>query len=230
VVVEVRGRRRPGHGQARASDDQVLVGEERASLRSLRPFWRAPRMVPSPRSSRSTSARTNPSVVRSMASSRASARANLVLRQQVAPGRLAAPAHPPRSWWSWAMPNRSASSMTMTEASGMSTPTSMTVVATSTSRSTGPELGHDPLLLRRGSCPWRRPTRRPASSCRPAARPRPPPTAWTRCRSPRPAGRPRRPGARPPPRIGTRDHASSASRGSAATRWPRAGDPGAARR
>ena len=40
--------------------------------------------------------------------------------------------------------------MTMTVASGTSTPTSITVVATSTSMSAGPELGHDPLLLGRG--------------------------------------------------------------------------------
>ena len=39
--------------------------------------------------------------------------------------------------------------MTITVASGTSTPTSMTVVATSTSSVPGPELGHDPLLLGR---------------------------------------------------------------------------------
>ena len=39
--------------------------------------------------------------------------------------------------------------MTITVASGTSTPTSITVVATSTSTLTGPELGHDPLLLGR---------------------------------------------------------------------------------
>ena len=41
----------------------------------------------------------------------------------------------PRSWWSWASPNRSAPSMTIIVASGTSTPTSTTVVPTSTSSS-----------------------------------------------------------------------------------------------
>ena len=41
----------------------------------------------------------------------------------------------PRSWWSWARPNRSAPSMTIIVAAGTSTPTSTTVVPTRTSRS-----------------------------------------------------------------------------------------------
>ena len=45
-------------------------------------------------------------------------------RRRVRPG--------PRSWCSWAIPKRSALSTTMTVASGTSTPTSITVVATST--------------------------------------------------------------------------------------------------
>ena len=47
------------------------------------------------------------------------------------------------------MPNRSASSITMTVASGTSTPTSITVVATSTCDLARPEGGHDRLLLGR---------------------------------------------------------------------------------
>ena len=65
-----------------------------ASLRSLRPFWRSPRIVPSPRRSRSTSASSKPSVVSTSASSRASPSA-VAGADQVAP-RLAvrAPADP----------------------------------------------------------------------------------------------------------------------------------------
>ena len=51
--------------------------------------------------------------------------------------------------------------MTMTVASGTSTPTSITVVATSTSSATGPELGHDPLLLRRGELAVEQPDPQP---------------------------------------------------------------------
>ena len=41
----------------------------------------------------------------------------------------------PRSWWSWARPKRSAPSTTISVALGTSTPTSITVVATSTASS-----------------------------------------------------------------------------------------------
>ena len=51
-------------------------------------------MVPSPRSSRSTSASTKPSVLASMASRRAVGLGRVGLGQQEAPRRLAAPAHP----------------------------------------------------------------------------------------------------------------------------------------
>ena len=47
-------------------------------------------------------------------------------------GRLGGPRPTrPRSWWSWARPKRSACSITMIVAAGTSTPTSITVVATS---------------------------------------------------------------------------------------------------
>ncbi len=48
----------------------------------------------------------------------------------------------PRSWWSWARPNRSAPSMIIIVASGTSTPTSTTVVPTRTSRLAVAEAGH----------------------------------------------------------------------------------------
>ena len=57
--------------------------------------------------------------------------------------------------------------ITMAVALGTSTPTSITVVETSTSNSPGLEGGHDPVLLVGGSRPCRMPTRRPASGpCR----------------------------------------------------------------
>ena len=62
------------------------------------------------------------------------------------------------------MPNRSASSMTMTDASGMSTPTSMTVVATSTSVSPDRNDSMARSLSAGFICPWSRPIRSPANS------------------------------------------------------------------
>src|SRR5208282_2603814 len=53
--------------------------------------------------------------------------AEAILRR---PQRLAPRPTRPRSWCNWASPNRSACSMIMIVASGTSTPTSMTVVAT----------------------------------------------------------------------------------------------------
>ena len=55
------------------ADDQVPVFQQAGQLEVAPPFWRAPRMVPSPRSPRSTSASSKPSVVLSMADSRVSA-------------------------------------------------------------------------------------------------------------------------------------------------------------
>ena len=55
----------------------------------------------------------------------------------------------PRSWCSWLMPKRSAPSTSMTVAFGTSTPTSMTVVATSTSAVARGERRHRLLLLAR---------------------------------------------------------------------------------
>ena len=55
----------------------------------------------------------------------------------------------PRSWCSWARPKRSACSITMIVAAGTSTPTSTTVVATSTASRALGELGHHPVLLGR---------------------------------------------------------------------------------
>ena len=73
----------------------------------------------------------------------------------------------PRSWWSCARPKRSACSITITVAFGTSTPTSMTVVATSTC--TAPV--RKPSMIRRrsgtGSWPWMHSRRYPWSSPEP---------------------------------------------------------------
>ena len=53
----------------------------------------------------------------------------------------------PRNWWSCARPNRSAFSISITVAFGMSTPTSITVVAISRSASPVAEPVHDRLLV-----------------------------------------------------------------------------------
>ena len=53
----------------------------------------------------------------------------------------------PRNWWSCASPNRSACSITITLASGTSTPTSITVVATSKLRFAGGKARHGGILV-----------------------------------------------------------------------------------
>ena len=73
----------------------------------------------------------------------------------------------PRSWCSWASPKRSAPSITMIEASGTSTPTSITVVATSSRRRAGGEVGHAPRPCRAaGIWPCTSPTRRAEARAR----------------------------------------------------------------
>ena len=64
-----------------------------------------------------------------------------------AEGRRAPPTRP-RSWCSWLRPKRSACSMTMSEALGTSTPTSITVVLTSTPIWPLEKLHHGLLLCR----------------------------------------------------------------------------------
>ena len=101
----------------------------------------------------------------------------------------------PRSWWSCARPKRSASWTIMIVAFGTSTPTSITVVATSTSSS--PRLERAPSRSRRSagfSRPCSSPTRKPRSS----RAPQPLGLRLGRARAatsrtPRPAGRRRRP-------------------------------------
>ena len=100
------------------------------------PDWLAPSTSPSRRCSRSTSASAKPSRVAATALRRCRAALSslAVVSNRQTPGWAPRPIRP-RSWCSWEMPNRSASWITITEALGTSTPTSMTVVETSTSTS-----------------------------------------------------------------------------------------------
>ena len=70
----------------------------------------------------------------------------------------------PRSWWSWASPNRSAPSMTIIVAAGTSTPTSTTVVPTSTSSSPSRKRVISASRSAGFIRPWTIPTRSGASS------------------------------------------------------------------
>jgi len=110
-VVRAAKRLGPGHRQELASRTS------RATRKPDIPHWRVPKKSPAPRISRSRSAITKPSSVATIASSRA--RASSVSRPWLTStarrGRRAA-AHASRSWWSWAKPNRSACSTTITVA------------------------------------------------------------------------------------------------------------------
>jgi len=102
-----------------------------AILKSGRPCCRVLKNSPGPRSLRSCSAILKPSLVLTMISRRLCAVSFSVSEKS----RQYASCFPrpmrPRSWWSWASPNRSACSMTITAAFGMSRPTSITTVETS---------------------------------------------------------------------------------------------------
>ena len=116
----------------------------------------------------------------------------------------------PRSWCSCARPKRSAFSITIAVAFGMSMPTSITVVATSTCISRGGERAHRRPRARPPSAGRARaPTRSGSSALDELARARPRRRAPARSRSPRRASRRRRPGGRAP---ATARRASGSSR------------------
>ena len=129
-----------------------------------RPDWLQPSTSPSRRSRRSRSASTKPSWVPATALSRSpalDASGRLVASRH----RLACSPRPmrPRSWCSWLMPNRSASITTITVALGTSTPTSMTVVHTSTSTSPARNAAITASFSSADSRPCISPSRSPAS-------------------------------------------------------------------
>ena len=102
------------------------------SFSTLAPLWRFPRISPSRRSDKSYFASSKPSSVRSMAARRASDASDFDAESKNTCAGFSPRPTRPRSWWSCAKPKRSASATIMTVALGTSTPTSMTVVATST--------------------------------------------------------------------------------------------------
>ena len=137
--------------------------------RSERPDWRVPSSWPSPRSSRSTSASSKPSVVSTSASSRRTAVSvsSSFGRETSRQYDCSAPRPTrPRSWCSCARPKRSASWTIITVAFGTSTPTSITVVATSTSSSRALNRAIRSRRSAGFSLPCRQPTRNPRSSAR----------------------------------------------------------------
>ena len=95
------------------------------------PLCCVPSRSPGPRSFRSASAISKPSLVEHMISMRrlvSLLRLRVVTRMQ---NDCSAPRPTrPRNWWSWESPKRWASIITITEALGTLTPTSITVVAT----------------------------------------------------------------------------------------------------
>ena len=174
----------------------------RPSLRSVIPAWRSPNTSPAPRISRSLSASTKPSVdCDHRLHARLAVRRGRIGEQE-APRRVARRGRRGRAAGAAASsPKRSASSTTITVAFGTSTPTSITVVATSTSSLAGAERGHHRLLLRRRHLAVQQPEAQagellglqPLELLGRGAAPR-------ACPSPRRAGTRRTPGGRPRPR------------------------------
>ena len=95
----------------------------------------------------------------------------------------------PRSWWSWASPNRSAPSMTIIVASGTSTPTSTTVVPTRTSSSPSRNRVISASRSAAFSRPWTSPTRSGREQLAQPARLRSPPRRRRSARRRRPPPR-----------------------------------------
>ena len=204
------GARRRSRIGASASTCSALASRKPAS-----PDWRVPRISPAPRRRRSSSAMRKPSLVSRISARRARAVSLSASGRAAAGRRCARSPRPtrPRSWWSWARPKRSASSTIISVALGTSTPTSITVVATSTASSPRWKARHHRVLLR----PLHpavdeadRSPKRSFSTCR--ALPRRRRGRWPR--SPRPAGRPNRP-ARPPRYGGRAPSTTSSSRSTA---------------
>ena len=114
---------------ASLSIDRSAPNDDRCSPGT--PDCRTPRKSPGPRSRRSSCASAKPSFVLQSASSRSLVPPPVCSENRMQyEGSSPRPTRP-RSWCSCASPNRSAFSMTMTVAFGTFTPTSMTVVDTS---------------------------------------------------------------------------------------------------
>ncbi len=134
------------------------------------PDWAWPSTSPSRRCSRSIRDSSKPSRVAATAARRcrAGVASGMSVTRRHSPGAEPRPTRP-RSWWSCETPNRSASMMTMAVALGTLTPTSMTVVATSTSASPRAKRRMTASLssgcILPCSTSTRRPARGPRASC-----------------------------------------------------------------
>ena len=125
-------------GASSRAHSNISISTAKSAKRSMAaPDCRAPRNSPGPRISRSRLAISKPSEVSTIALKRSRAVSLTRPLSPVAYISTQADAAAPRptrplSWWSCERPNRSACSITMSEALGTSTPTSITVVLTNT--------------------------------------------------------------------------------------------------
>lgn len=146
----------------------MATSASRSAKRSkANPDWRVPRNSPGPRCSRSRRAISNPSLVSNMARSRWRATCDNGAWYSSTQIDSAVPRPTrPRSWCSCASPKRSACSMTISDAFGTSTPTSMTVVATSRSISPSRNARMTSAFSACGRRPWTSPMRRSGKAAR----------------------------------------------------------------
>ena len=129
-----------------------------ATRSGCRPDWARPSTSPAPRISKSVSAMANPSSVCSIATRRSAASGVFGSASKKQNPRYAPRPMRPRSWCSWDSPNCPASEMIISDAFGTSTPTSITVVETSTGKSPTRKASITRCRSSRSSRPWTRPT------------------------------------------------------------------------
>src|SRR5664280_1776801 len=154
---------------ARAASSSRRCAHKLATRNSGRPHCRSPVSSPGPRCRKSSSAMRNPSPVATTASRRrlASSEHSGPVSSTQNERRRPRPTRP-RNWWSCARPKRSAFSITITEALGTSTPTSITVVAHSTPTSPAANAAITDSRSPAGVRPWTASTLTPASAWRTA--------------------------------------------------------------
>ena len=108
--------------RARCASSMCRGSNRDATRSGGSPDWRVPSRLPAPRSARSASAIAKPSFEPRTTSSRRMARSSVASESRMQKERCVPRPTRPRSWCSWARPNRSASSITITLAFGTSMP------------------------------------------------------------------------------------------------------------
>ena len=108
--------------RARTASSRCAATWSEATRSRGKPLWARPRTSPSRRSSKSFSASSKPSFVSATALRRACATSSVESETRTQNDSTVPRPTRPRSWWSWASPNRSAPSMTIIVAAGTSTP------------------------------------------------------------------------------------------------------------